>query len=478
MYIVLIIVSVLILLSVFTTKALYRFGVPSLLIFLGLGMLMGSDGIGGIRFDNFEMAENFSIFAIVIIIFFGGFGTKWETAKPTAVKSILLSSVGTIITATVTGLFCALILKVPVLYGLLFGAVVASTDAASVFSILRSRKLNLKDGLAPLLEIESGSNDPFAYLMTIIIIMVIQSGGTDAIAGKVIASFVMQIGIAAIVGVSVSTLAVILLRNLNLEIDGLYPILLLAIVMLSFSLCEVVGGNGLLCVYILGIVIGNSKILNRKMLVHFFDGLAWIMQIMLFFFLGLLSLPSSLPSIFIPGILLSVIIIFVARPISVFGILSWFKVPVKSQILTSWVGLRGAASIVFAVTAVIALGDDLPYDLFHLVFFVALFSILIQGTLTPFMAKKLDLVDKDEKNTVMKTFTDYFGESHNALFEHKITKKDKFMGKSIVDSDIPESILIIMIKRGNEIITPKGSTKLMENDVLVVSGEDFSFFDE
>lgn len=478
MYAVLIITSVLIILCAFSTKLLYRFGVPSLLIFLALGMLMGSDGIGGIYFDNFQLAENISTLALVIIIFYGGFGTKWSTAKPAVVKASLLSSLGTFITAFVAGFFCYLILNVPFLYGLLFGSVVASTDAASVFSILRSRKLNLKNELVPLLEIESGSNDPFAYMMMILVISAIRYEGTGTALPSLLGAFALQIGLALLIGAAVSVLSVILLRRLKLEVDGIYQVLLMAIVLLSFSLCTLLGGNGLLCIYILGIVVGNSKILHKVSLVHFYDGLSWLMQVAIFFVLGLLSFPSRMSALIIPGILLSLVIIFIARPISVFAILSWFKVPVKQQFLTSWVGLRGAASIVFAIVAVSALGESIPYDLFHLVFFVALFSILLQGTLTPFVAKKLDLVDEDERNSVMKTFTDYYGNTHTRLYEYMITGKDNLANKRIVDSNIPEEILIVMLRRGGETIFPRGSTELLENDVLVVSGDDFKFFDE
>ena len=476
MHLTLLIAAVILLVCIFSSKILYRFGVPALLIFITLGMLLGSDGIGGIYFDDFEIAENISTIAIVLIIFYGGFGTKWDTAKPSMYKAAVMSSLGTIITAVVIGFFCMLILDVPLLYGLLFGSVVGSTDAASVFSILRSRKLNLKGGLAPLLEVESGSNDPFAYMMTILVIYAIVNEGANSPIANIAASLLMQLGIAIAVGAAVSVLTVILFKRLEMQVSGLYPILLLAIVILCFSLTVLLGGNGLLSVYILGMVVGNSKILHKVSLVHFFDGLSWIMQITLFFVLGLLAFPSELPNIIIPGTLLSILLIFAARPIATFATLIWFKVPLKQQAFVSWVGLRGSASVVFAIVAAKYLGDALPYDIFHLVFYVALFSILIQGTLIPLVAKKLDVIDENEENSVMKTFTDYFEDTHTLLFEYRITAGNRLLGKHIVDSYIPEELLIIMIKRDNEVIIPRGSTKLEENDILVVSGEDFSFF--
>ena len=476
MHVTLLVASMLVLLCIFSSKMLYRFGVPSLLIFLVLGMIVGTDGLGVIHFHDFEMAENVSTIAIVLIIFYGGFGTKWDTAKPILTKAGLMSSLGTIITAFIIGFFCVLIMDVPFLYGLLFGSVVGSTDAASVFSILRSRQLNLKGGMAPLLEVESGSNDPFAYMMTVIVISAIgaQNGGSQFT--YILVSFATQLGVAIVIGIAASVITVRLLKHVELQVSGLTPILLLAIVTLSFSVCVILGGNGLLCVYILGIIVGNSKILHKVSLVHFFDALSWIMQITLFLVLGLLAFPSELPNIIIPGTLLSILLIFVARPIATLGILSWFKTPLKHQAFVAWVGLRGSASIVFAIVAVRALGDTLPYDLFHLVFYVALFSILIQGTLTPFMAEKLDMVDDSEENSVMKTFTDYHEEIHGQLLEYTISEEDILAGKRIVDSDIPGNVLIIMIKRGDEVIVPNGSTMLLADDILVVNGE-FSYFE-
>ena len=477
MHLTLLIIAILVLLCIFSSKLLYNFGVPSLIIFLAIGMLMGTDGFGLVNFNDFAMAEIISTIAIVLIIFYGGFGTKWDTARPILAKAGLMSSFGTIITAFVIGAFCMIILQVPFLYGLLLGSVVGSTDAASVFSILRSRKLSLKNGLAPLLEVESGSNDPFAYMMTIIVIAAIGAQGAGNSTLDVVISFVMQLGVAIVVGGIASFLSIILLKRLQLQVAGFYPILLLAIVMFSFSVCVLLGGNGLLCVYILGIVVGNNKILHKVSLVNFFDGLSWIMQITLFLTLGLLSFPSELTSIVVPGILLSILLIFVARPVAVLCILSWFKTPLKQQAFIAWVGLRGSASIVFAIVAVTALGNTLPYDLFHVVFFIALFSILIQGTLMPLMAKKLDVIDDSEENSVMKTFTDYHEDIHTLLKEYTIKLGDSFLGKRIVDAEIPYNLLIIMIKRDGEIIIPNGSTMLNENDVLVISGEDFSFFE-
>ena len=225
-----------------------------------------------------------------------------------------------------------------------------------------------------------------------------------------------------------------------------------------------------MCVYIVGIVVGNSKIVHKRSLVHFFDGISWLMQIMLFFTLGLLSFPSHLPSVLLPGILVSLFLILVARPVAVFGILCWFKRPVKQQLFVSWVGLRGAASIVFAIFAVTNV-SGMENDLFHMVFFVALFSVAVQGTLIPFFAKKLDLVE--ESSPVLKTFTDYQEETGAVLKEYLIEPDSVWADKAIAEADIPEEILVVMIKRGDEVVVPKGSTVILPGDRLVLSANDF-----
>lgn len=458
--------SLILLVCVTSSKLLYRFGVPALLIFLVLGMFFGSDGPGGIYFDNFDLARQLCSFGLVFIMFYGGLGTNWKMAKPVAVPSILLSTVGVVVTAVLTGLFCHFVLGTTLLEGLLVGSVVGSTDAASVFSILRSRKLNLKGGLASMLEVESGSNDPIAYMMTMVILSLMSAGGGDSIVLMVVCQLVFGLGL----GFGLAKLAVWILRRVKFEIESYYLIFVAAVAILGYSLCEFIGGNGYLCVYIVGIVVGNSKIVHKRSLVHFFDGISWLMQIMLFFTLGLLSFPSHLPNILVPGILVSLFLILVARPVAVFGILSWFKRPVKQQLFVSWVGLRGAASIVFAIFAVTN-ASGMENDLFHMVFFVALFSVAVQGTLIPFFAKKLDLVE--ESSPVLKTFTDYQEETGTVLKEYLIEPDSMWADKAIAEADIPEEILVVMIKRGDEVVVPKGSTVILPGDRLVLSASDF-----
>ena len=451
-----------------STKVLYKFGVPMLFIFIVLGMLFGSDGLVGIYFDNFELTKQLWSLALVFIMFYGGFGTKWKLAKPVATPSILMSSLGVIITAGLTGLFCHLVVKTSMLEGLLIGTIVASTDAASVFAVLRAQKLNLKGSLASFLEVESGSNDPIAYMSTLIILSMMKNGGALSLS-IVVPLVIKQILFGLVIGLLLAKVTVFILRHANFEIEGFYAILVTAVAILSYSLSEFLGGNGYLSVYITGIIIGNSKIPKKKSMFHFFDGISWIMQIGLFFILGLLSFPSKIPYVTGTAISISLFMIFIARPLATFLILSPFKFTVKEKLLISWVGLRGAASVVFAIFAV-TYGVNIENDIFHIIFFIALFSVVIQGTLIPTLANKLDLVNNEEEGSVLKTFTDYTEEINSELLEFTITEESNLKNKMIMDANIPEEILIVMIKRGNQVLVPKGSVLIKEGDKLVLSG--------
>ena len=462
---IMLICGLVLLISITASKVLYKFGVPILLIFIILGMIFGSDGIGGINFTDYSLTNQICSMALVFIMFYGGFGTNWNIAKPSIKPALLMSTAGVIITTVLTGIFAWFILKVNILEGLLIGAVVSSTDAASVFAILRSQKLNLEGSLASLLEVESGSNDPTAYMLTIAILTLMSSGS----AGGLISILLKQIIFGVLVGVILAKITVYVLRNVNFEIKGFDTIFLTAIAILSYSLSEWIGGNRYLSVYLAGLIIGNSKIQHKKNLFYYFDGISWIMQIALFFILGLLSFPSKFPMVIGVSVAISVFLIFVARPAAVFLMLKPFGYSIKEKLFVSWVGLRGAASLVFAIYAM-TYGVKIENDIFHIIFFVALFSVAIQGTLIPMLAKKLDLVDNS--TTVFKTFNDYTGDMSSKLVEVTITKESKWVNKSIMEAEIPDEILIVMIKRKGEVIIPKGASVIEEGDILVLSGED------
>lgn len=462
-----IISGLVLLICITSSKMLYKFGVPMLLIFIVLGMLFGSDGIVGIYFDNYDLTSTLCSIALVFIMFYGGFGTNWKMAKPVAKQSILMSTFGVIITSLLTGVFCYFILNTSLLEGLLIGSIVGSTDAASVFTILRSQKLNIKSEIASLLEVESGSNDPIAYMMTLSIVMIMSSG----LSWSIVPMILKQIIFGILLGAVLAKATVFIIRRANFELEGFYSIFIIAIAILAYALSEFIDGNGYLSVYIAGIILGNSKIPHKKSLVAFFDGISWIMQIMLFFMLGLLSFPSRLPQVIGVSILISIFMIFIARPIATHVILRGFKTPIKEQILISWVGLRGAASIVFAIFAITS-GVPIENDIFHIIFFIALISVSVQGTLLPKVAQKLDLVDND--TTVLKTFNDYQEEKSTMLLEYNVSKSSKWMNKTIMDAEIPDDILIVMIKRNDQVIVPKGSTEILEKDILVLSGNNLN----
>ncbi len=453
-----------------SSKVLYKFGVPMLLIFIVLGMMFGSDGLVGIYFDNFELTSKICSLGLVFIMFYGGFGTNWSVAKPVAIPSVLLSSLGVVVTSGLTGMFCYFILKTTLLEGFLIGAIVASTDAASVFAVLRSQKLNLKGSIASILEVESGSNDPFAYMITILILSIMKNPGSVSVSSTVILIF-KQVFFGLIIGYLIAKITVYILRHFKFEIDGFYVIFVTAATILSYSLSEYFGGNGYLSVYLAGLIIGNSKIPHKKSMFHFFDGISWIMQISLFFMLGLLSFPSRLPEVTGKAIAITVFLILVARPIAVFAILSPFKFTLNEKLFISWVGLRGAASVVFAIFAV-TFGVNIENDIFHIIFFIALFSVALQGTLIPKVANKLNLVDHEDDSSALKTFTDYMGDINTELVEVDIKKHSEWAEKAIMDAEIPEDILIVMIKREDQIIVPKGSTVIQVGDKLVLSGND------
>lgn len=453
--------------SVLSSKLLYRFGIPTLLIFLTLGMLLGYDGIGGIYFDDSVLTQQISNIGLVFIMFYGGFGVNWKSAKSIAPQAILLSTVGVVLTAALTGLFAYFILKVTLLEGMLLGAIVSSTDAASVFSVLRSRKLNLKGGIAPMLEIESGSNDPIAYMLTVVILSLITNNGGQSILQLLGKQIIFGLGI----GVALALISVLLLRNIKFEIDGLYPILVIAIVILGYALSDFMGGNGFLAVYIIGIVMGNNHIPHKRSMDHFFDGVSWLMQIVLFFTLGLLVFPSQFSTVLGSSILIGIFLVLVARPIAVSAILIWFKTPLKQQLLVSWVGLRGAASIVFATYA-LTNKILIANEIFNTVFIIALMSVSLQGALLPKIAKKLDLIE--EEVSELKTFKDYEDATYTQLTELVIEENSPWADKMIMDAEIPEEILVVMIKRENEVITPKGSSMIKKGDTLVLTGNNLN----
>lgn len=456
-------VAAVILLCLSLNKMSNKLGIPMLLAYILLGMMFGTDGILKIPFDNFTIAEQICTVSLIFIMFYGGFGTNWKQAKPVAGKAVLLSTVGVILTAVTTGAFCHFILKMDFWESMLIGSVISSTDAASVFSILRSKRLNLKNNTASMLEVESGSNDPCSYMLTVII-LTIMSGELSG--SSLVVMIFSQIIFGILVGVVVALAAAFILKKVNFATDGFDTIFVFSMALVSYAGASMINGNGYLAAYIAGIILGNTPLHHKKSLVHFFDGITGLMQMLIFFLLGLLAYPSQLPKILPIALAIAVFLTFVARPVSVFAILMPFRCPVKQQLLVSWAGLRGAASIVFAIMATVSPAYT-KNDLFHIVIFIVLFSISIQGTLLGLVAKKLDMID--ENGNVMKTFSDYSDEMPVEFVKISIKAGHPWENRRIKDLTSLPDLLLVLILRGEERIIPNGNTVVFAGDKIVLS---------
>ena len=456
-------VAAVILLCLSLNKMSNKLGIPMLLAYILLGMMFGTDGILKIPFDNFTIAEQICTVSLIFIMFYGGFGTNWKQAKPVAGKAVLLSTVGVILTAVTTGAFCHFILKMDFWESMLIGSVISSTDAASVFSILRSKRLNLKNNTASMLEVESGSNDPCSYMLTVII-LTIMSGELSG--SSLVVMIFSQIIFGILVGVVVALAAAFILKKVNFATDGFDTIFVFSMALVSYAGASMINGNGYLAAYIAGIILGNTPLHHKKSLVHFFDGITGLMQMLIFFLLGLLAYPSQLPKILPIALAIAVFLTFVARPVSVFAILMPFRCPVMQQLLVSWAGLRGAASIVFAIMAPVSPAYT-KNDLFHIVIFIVLFSISIQGTLLGLVAKKLDMID--ENGNVMKTFSDYSDEMPVEFVKISIKAGHPWENRRIKDLTSLPDLLLVLILRGEERIIPNGNTVVLAGDKIVLS---------
>lgn len=392
----LLVAAVLLLLSILAWKISGRLGIPALLLFLGIGMLAGSDGPGGIYFDNASLAQSVGVVALAFILFAGGLDTEWKVVRPALGGAIALSTIGVLLTAVVVAGFAVLLFNVSFLEGSLLGAIISATDAAAVFSVLGARNLNLSKKLTPLLELESGSNDPMAVFLTIGITNLLVDPHESVF--SVLLLFVQQMGIGAALGLLLGWGAIYVIGRLHLEEAALYPVLTVALVLLTYGLTATLGGSGFLAVYLVGILLGNSSVQRVNRLSGFHDSLAWLMQIAMFLILGLLVFPSQLPAVFVSGLLITGVVIFIARPVSVLITLLPVKMSLQEKLFVSWVGLRGAVPIVLATFPLLA-GLSNASLLFNLVFFVVFVSVLLQGTTVHFVAKWLGVIVAQETTT-------------------------------------------------------------------------------
>ena len=450
------------------SKLSQRLGIPTLFFFIALGMLFGSDGLLKIEFSDYILSEQLCSAALIFIMFYGGFGTKWRTARPVAVKSVLLSTLGVLITAGLTGLFCHFFLGFELLEGMLIGAVLGSTDAASVFSILRSQRLNLKYGTAPMLEIESGSNDPCAYTLTVILLSAM---GKSLPFSQMLYVIFAQLIYGVVIGFLVAFIAGWILRNIRFEADGFDSIFLVAAALASYALPGMIGGNGYLSAYIAGILLGNQELPRKKNLANFFDAFNGMMQMFIFFLLGLLVFPSQLPQVLLPAIAIALFLTFIARPVSVAALLTPFHAPLRQQVVVSWAGLRGAASIVFSIVAAVSSSYGQEY-IFHIVFCVVLLSILFQGTLLPLVAQKTGMIDNREN--VLKTFNTYSEETSIYFIQVEIHGDHPWKDQLIKDVQSIPGTLIAAIIRNKTAVLPKGNTRLLEGDTLIIGAKEYA----
>lgn len=460
--------ALLLIISIVMSKASLKMGVPALIIFLAIGMLAGEDGLG-FQFEDAQLAQSFGTLALSIILFSGGLDTDFKSVRPVLGKGISLATFGVLFTCLAVGGFVYWISDLPLLESLLLGAVVSSTDAAAVFSIFRTQKVGLIRKLKDVIELESASNDPMAYMLTVSLISLIQM--PDMSAWSVVPMFLVQMLIGVLSGFIFGWLGVRFLNNVRLDILGLYPVLLIGINLFVYAFTSYFGGNGFLAIYITAVILGNENIVHKRSMRMFYDGFAWLMQIVMFLMLGLLVTPSVMLDYLGIGLAVSLFMIVVARPVAVFAsLLPFTKMFVKDKFFVSWCGLRGAVPIVFATYPLLA-GIESAYAIFNIVFYVTLTSMLIQGTTFSKVAKLMGLSKYDDND---KSFIFNDEDDFNSELQEVTIANPALNGKKVMELSLPESALVVYIKRGKQYITPRGSTVVKTGDKLLLMANDVS----
>ncbi len=467
--------SLLLFVSIIAGKTSYKFGVPTLLLFLAIGMLAGSEGIGGINFDNPQIAQFIGIVSLNFILFSGGLDTNWTSVKPILREGIALSTIGVLLTAVSLGTFVWLVTDFTIYESMLLGSIVSSTDAAAVFSILRSKSLALKTNLRPTLELESGSNDPMAYVLTIAFLTLVIN--QDQSLASIIPLFLQQMIFGGIAGFAFGRLSKFIINNIKLDFEGLYPVLVITLMFITFSATDFVGGNGFLAIYICAVYLGNQELIHKKTIFKMYDGLAWLMEIVLFLTLGLLVFPSQVLPFMGIGLLISLFLMIVARPMGVFLSLIFFKMKLRRRFYISWVGLRGAVPIVFATYPLLA-GIEQAHVIFNIVFFISVTSVLIQGTTLSIVANWLNVALPKTAKPLSEIDKLIIELPKCDSQEIEILPAFYAVNKRIVDLNFPKSAFIVMIKRNGEYIRPGGSTEIEANDVLMVLADSQEDFDK
>ena len=462
MEVALIIIAVILFTCVFLNNISERVGVPVLLMFILFGILVGTSDPEAIN-DYGELIGDICSISLVFVMFYGGFGTRWRSVRPVIGESALLASAGVVVTAASVALFCHYALGWQWAESLLMGSVISSTDAASVFSILRTKSLGLKRNTSPILEVESGSNDPCSYMLTAICLSLL---GGELSAGGVLLMLLMQIAFGIIFGLVIAKIAQLILKGRSLNNQGVKMLFIFAVALTSYALPTLFGGNGYLSTYIVGIILGNTEFSERRPLVSFFDGITSLMEILIFFLLGFMSVPERLAEAFIPALIIFFFLTLVARPFAVFSVLLPFrKYPLNQMSLISFVGLRGAASIVFAIMT-LNNALNLSNDIFSIVFVIVLLSISLQGSLIPFASRRLKMVelsggDDSTFSTLQETEEISFGRIRIDAFS-------PWADCRISQLNIPQELLIVSIFRDGEPIVPNGNTLLKRDDELII----------
>jgi potassium/hydrogen antiporter len=461
----LIVVAALLLLSVFASKMSARMGVPALVLFIVIGMLAGAEGPGGIAFEDAQFAQAIGTVALAFILFAGGLDTDWPLVRPIVWRGIALSTLGVLFTTLFVGLFAHYVLGFGLLVGLLLGAIVSSTDAAAVFGVLRTRRIALKHRLTPLLELESGTNDPMAVFLTLALTSAAVGGlvSPGAFTASLIESFALQMTVGGAIGLVFGHAAVWLVNHLRLEYDGLYPAVTLAVVCVTFGGAQYIGGNGFLAVYVVGLVMGSRNFLHKIGLIQFHDGLAWLMQIAMFLALGLLVNPSQLVPVLGIGLLLSFFLMLLGRPAAVFLSLLFARMRKRDRFFVSWAGLRGAVPIILATFPLIAGVPEAPL-LFNIVFFVVLSSVAVQGTTLGLAARWLNVAVQPHVEPGHQP-----SPHRDALLEVAVAPGSHAAYAQVVNLGLPRTALLVLLQRGEETFIPRGSTVVLPGDVIHIA---------
>ena len=463
LYTILGVVAVLLVLSVFASKAAVKLGVPTLLLFMALGIVAGSEGVGGLWFDYPRIAQGVGVVALVYILYAAGFDTRVAELRQQMWPALSLATIGVFVSCLLMAVFSHYVFGLKWASGVLLGAVVSSTDAAAVFSALRAKNTNLKPGLRHLIEAESGSNDPMAIFLTFAAITAVLVPQTSM--ASHIGHFFLEMGLGAALGYLGGKGTVYIINHIRLEWDGLYPVLSIALVLLFFAICSRVGGNGFLGVYVAGLVVGNTTLIHRRSLLMFHDGIEWLLQIAMFLILGLQVFPSQLLTVAKVGLLLSLFLIVVARPLSVLAALLPFRFSIRDQMFISWAGLRGAAPIILAT---IAVTSNVPHSqtLFNTVFFVAVLSVVAQGTTIDRVAKWLRVLDPNPSPSRSSLRFDPMASPNRQLVEFEVAPNSDAENKRIVDLRLPAGVLVLLVARDGEDVVPNGGTVLRRGDVI------------